>query len=106
MNFDLTKVYSAETAGCLKRGDKVYAADSLAILKDIVEGDCKVEIIDKILDQPSFRFRIKRGNYAFAYLIEEAKEEKWRPFKNIDELTDVWIRITSIPHVANTMPLI
>lgn len=105
MDFDIKKVYSAVNAEELKKGDKVLVADNLAVLKDIVEGDCHVETIERILEQPSFRFKIKRGNYAFAYLVERAAE-KWRPFKGLGELITAWQKKTGVTARPNTMPLI
>lgn len=105
MEFDLTKVYSAETAEELKEGDKVLVADSLAVLKDMVKGDCAVETIERILELPSYRFKTKRGPYAFAYLVERGAE-KWRPFKDLGELITAWQKKTGVTARANTMPLI
>lgn len=100
MEFDIKKVYSAVNAEELKKGDKVICADDLAMLKDLVEQDREGGTIANILDRNAFRFMTNTGEIAaFAYLVERGAE-KWRPFKDIDELEGAWVRKT------NTKPLI
>lgn len=116
MIFDKTKVYTAVNADELKVGDKVYIADNLYDLKYDVENDCNLAVIVDIYDCTfNERFKIKfccnenpdcYAEYSLAYLVERAKEEKWRPFKDIQELIDAWKDKTGVTARANTMPLI
>lgn len=103
MEFDCRKVYGAENAAAIKKGDKVYAADDFAILKDLVNNEGNPDTIKCIRDTANFRFQTEDNkNYAFAYLVAE----KWRPYKDVNELITAWQGKTGITARQNTMPLI
>ncbi len=107
MEFDIKKVYTAVNAEDLKKGDKVICADDLAMLKDLVEQGREGGTITNILDRNAFRFMTNTGEIAaFAYLVERAAEENWRPYKDINELISAWQKKTGITARPNTMPLI
>ena len=90
MKFDKNRVFTALNADELKVGSKVYVADDMARLYYQVdkEKEDDIETIAKILDYHNAnRFaESKYGNvYSLAYLIEEPKEDKYRPYKDGDE---------------------
>lgn len=114
MIFDKSRIYTAVNADELKVNDKVYVSDSLHDLQYDVESECNLAIIQEIRSYDyNKRFRIKfiktgdYDEYALAYLVEQAPEKKWRPFKDTNELIDAWIGKTCmLATTANTMPLI
>ena len=106
MEFDCRKVFGAENADAIKKGDKVYAANDFAILKDLVNNEGNPDTIKCIRDTANFRFQTEDNNYyAFAYLVERAAEN-WRPYKDVNELITAWQKKTGITARPNTMPLI
>ena len=106
MEFDCRKVFGAENADAIKKGDKVYAANDFAILKDLVNNEGNPDTIKCIRDTANFRFQTEDNNYyAFAYLVERAAEN-WRPYKDVNELITAWQEKTGITARPNTMPLI
>lgn len=113
MIFDKTKVYTAVNADELKAGDKVYVADTLYELECDVRNGQNLAVIQEIYAcNCSARFNVHfddyvmSNEYCLAYLVERAKEKKWRPFKDIQELIDAWKIKTGVTARANTMPLI
>ncbi len=110
MKFDFKKVYTAINAEELKDGDKVYVSDSLDDLRDFVENDrLNVEELFDIREENFQRRFLVQGNanaYAFAYLVERAKEKKWRPYESIDEFVSDFIKRFNIACPKYGMPLI
>lgn len=114
MEFDKSRVYTALNADELKVGDKVYVADNLYDLKYDVENDCNLAVIQGIhSDDFNERFKIRfvsgkndEQTYCLAYLVERAKEKKYRPYESIDEFVSDFIKRfnTHCPNYA--MPLI
>lgn len=110
MEFDLTKVYTAVNADDLKPGDKVLVADDIHRLKQLFnfdDGKDVVELKNILPDTEEARFRVlskqqgafeyKYLDFSLAYLIEHVPEKKHRPFKDIQELLDVYDRKVGIP---------
>lgn len=93
MEFDESKVYTALNANDLGVGDKVFTADTISRLYGEVKNGEDIETIDKILpDSEMKRFHTKEG-YApscFAYLVEKAPKQKFRPYKDVSELKSDW----------------
>lgn len=89
MEFDKSKVYTALNADDLRVGDKVFTADTIACLYGEVKNGEDVETIDEILPGSEMkRFLTKEGYVAtcFAYLVEKAPKQKFRPYKDVSEL--------------------
>lgn len=93
MEFDRSRVFTALNADELKAGDIVFATDSIAELKDMVEngnatGSRKIERIGSA--EEAYRFHVKCSGhtlcYNCAYLVKRAEEKKWRPYKDCDEM--------------------
>lgn len=113
MEFDKRKVYTAVNADELKVGDKVYIADNIYDLQHDVENEQNAGFIQEIYPcDTTARFRAKYchselyDEYCLAYLVERAKEKKYRPYESIDEFVSDFIKRfnTHCPNYA--MPLI
>lgn len=97
MEFDKSKVYTALNADEVKVGSKGYFSDSLFYLKEKVSANMPTNTISQIYSESSDR-RFG-GDQIFLnslfYLVEEPVEEKWRPYKDTDEMIhDFCIRFT------------
>lgn len=87
MEFDINRVYSSVNADELKVSSKVIVADSLGLLKRLVELSDKANIhkLTKICDcNAQHRFKVDNGydcEYALCYLLEEPTSLKWTDLK-------------------------
>ena len=87
MEFDKSRVYTIVNADELKVGSKVIVADSLGLLKRLVELSDKANIhkLTKICDcNAQHRFKVDNGydcEYALCYLLEEPTSLKWTDLK-------------------------
>lgn len=113
MEFDKSRVYTALNADELKVGDKVYVADSLSDLKRLVEmnmSDCERKLKAIRKEYENFRFFVKTPNlkvgYNLAYLVERAKEKKWRPYKDTDEMIADYKKRFNVDGSDYELPLI
>lgn len=101
MEFDKSKVYTALNADEVKVGSKGYFADSLRELKDAVEQEDNAayrEIAEIKAADMQNRFSYKQFDFKggecynldfnLFYLVEESKEEKYRPYKDTDEMIE------------------
>lgn len=89
MEFDVNKVYTAVNANELKVGDKVILANDLDTLRKKVINDRSITCINRIASE-EYEYRFYGKNNAefsiLAYLVERAKEDEWRPYKDTDEM--------------------
>lgn len=113
MEFDKSRVYTALNAEELKVGDKVYVADNPCDLELDVKNERDIAVIQEIYPRnTTARFRVRfchsewYDEYCLAYLVERAKEKKYRPYESIDEFVSDFIKRfnTHCPNYA--MPLI
>lgn len=87
MEFDIKRVYTSVNADELKIGSKVIIADSLGLLKRLVELSDKANIhkLIKVFDcNAQHRFKVDNGydcEYALAYLVNEPASLKWTDLK-------------------------
>lgn len=94
MEFDKTKVYTAQNADEIKTGSKGYLADNIAELQRCVfyeDKDYFFTIKGILSEDENYRFLADNysGNevsWNLFYLVEEPKENKCRPYKDIAEL--------------------
>lgn len=93
MKFDKSKVFTTLNADELKVGSKGYFTDNIESLESVVQSEDYLAFgeLEKI-QKPnmSCRFRMKESNTSFNlfYLVEEPKEEKFRPYSNPDEMIE------------------
>ena len=105
MKFDENKVYTIINADKLKPGDKVFVNNDLKHLREMVEDEYNGALLEEIIeikpDDYLSRFKTKNcltGDIlcsTLAYLVEEPEklkipEKHYRPFKNVDELIEIW----------------
>lgn len=92
MEFDKSRVYTSLNADEVKIGSKGYFADSIKVLRDIVEqeyGRGYGEIENITVDYYSSRFKIKDNCcYTLFFLVEEPEEKKFRPYSNPEEMIE------------------
>ena len=92
MEFYLDKVFVSLSADDVKIGSKGYCADSLVKLKTMVENEDELAYgeVTRIHDKHClYRFRIDNIiDKAFFYLVEEFTENKFRPYKDTDEMIE------------------
>lgn len=107
MKFDKSRVYTSLNADELKAGDKVIVADCLDSLKFEVEKGAVIQELESIQNEMNdFRFVIERYQYNLAYLVERAKEKKWRPYKDTDEMIEDYKKRFNVDCPDYVMPLI
>ena len=78
MEFDVSKVYTAVNADELKVGSKVYVADTIKTIREMVENDSdKMDTIECIEpEDEEARFFDGYTHWCLVYLISEPKEKK------------------------------
>lgn len=92
MKFDKSKVYTLLNADEVKDGSEGYFADNLEDLKDIVEHE-RDDYYGKIgsIEAEGYPCRFhKKDKYCYGlfYLLKEPEEEKFRPYKDTDEMIE------------------
>lgn len=107
MEFDKSRVYTALNADELKVGSKVIVADSMFNLRQHVDEDKYIEVLDDIEpDDVIKRFVIDNVRWNLAYLVSEPEEKKlkWTDLKIGDIISDGGISymITGIDTDSNT----
>ena len=89
MKFDQSRVYTALNADELPIGSKCVFADTIQVLKKLVEtsvGLERLKLRNVQDDTNTCRFIDKTGTiFAFAYLIEPPAEPKYKPFESIEK---------------------
>ena len=106
MEYDESRVYTSLNAGELKVGDKVILADNIAALIKLVKFDLNIEELKGIRTiSCNARFEGNALNF-LAYLVERAKEKKYRPYKSIDEFVSDFIKRFNTNCPKYVMPFI
>lgn len=110
MKFDKTKVFTALNADEIKNGSKGYFADTLENMKYVVEHEHS-EYYGKVVEingEPYVsRFRFEdECDYCLFYLVEEPRKEEFRPYKDVDEMVEDFIKRFNVNVPPYAMPLI
>lgn len=88
MDFDKSRVYTALNADELKIGSEVIVADTLHLLKEMVQSNYETSILEKIYcDDCGCRFGTGGSiGFALAYLVSEPEEKvlKWTDLNLLD----------------------
>ena len=108
MEFDKAKVFTALNADEIKNGSKGYFADTLECLKNIVEHERSgfygvVEINEECYVS---RFRLDKTDFCLFYLVEEPRKEEFRPYKDVDEMVEDFMKRFNVNIPPYAMPLI
>lgn len=113
MEFDESRIYTALNADELKVGDKVYVDDNPYDLESDVKNERYIAVITEIYPRnTTARFRVRfchselYDEYCLAYLVERAKEKKYRPYESIDEFVSDFIKRFNTHCPEYGMPLI
>lgn len=88
MKLDLSKIYSAVNVSEVKIGSKGYFSNKISNLETYVNNESALETLTSIRkdDASNFKFGSDTAYWAFFYLVEEPEENKYRPYKNADEM--------------------
>ena len=117
MEFDKSRVYTAQNADELEVGSKVIVADSLQGLKDRVNKSASdedyISRIGSILPETAVhRFKtLWGGEYPLAYLISPPKEPEYKPFSDTDTAFKTitahggWIKQGSVYHFVTGLDI-
>lgn len=113
MEFDKSKVYTGLNADEVKVGSKGFFADTLFYLENYVKNERPLLIVQSINNKTcSRRFHAGDGNkisdnWGLFYLVEEPKEEKYRPYNSDEELIeDFKNRVSSFAYECDFIPSI
>lgn len=111
MEFDKSKVYTALNADKVHIGSHGFVADNINKLKDKVshpDSYIVVSITDILDDTFAGRFMVDADTkgYAFFYLVEEPKENKYCPYLHTDEMIFDFKKRFSHETQSGTIPLI
>ena len=98
----------------MKIRDKGYFADNLSVLKNAVlteDRELFGEITRILADVAPCRFGIKDdesgyGEYGLFYLVEEPKEERFRSYKDTEEMVDRFCRHFNLIPQEHSLPRI
>lgn len=109
--FDKSKVYTALNATDIKVGSKGYFATTIDDLFIAVKNGYPLGKVESIRDDDYIaRFVIRNeGSYDLFYLVEEPQEEKlekFRPYKDTDEMIDHFCRHFELIPQVHCPPLI
>jgi hypothetical protein len=76
--FDKSKMFTALNADELKVGSKVYVAETISTIKELVEEEIYLTTIKEVMPENCMRrFRTAYGSdYPLAYLIQPPEEKK------------------------------
>lgn len=111
MDFDKSKVYTVMTADEVKIGSKGYYADCPKDLEERVNSDDKKHYDTVAIINPSsetYRFNMEKGSasYALFYLVEEPKKERFRSYKDTEEMIDRFYRHFNLIPQEHCLPRI
>ena len=83
MMFNKDRIYTALNADELKVGSVVIGSNNIANLELLVRSDIVTKLLRVEDENKEHRFITERGEYSFAYLVEEPEEEylKWTALK-------------------------
>lgn len=91
MKFDKSKIYTVLSADEVKVGSKGYFGDSLHILREQVRNNKPTSTLLKVShNEEDFEIFCKDDGlgtpFVLFYLVAEPEEEKWRPYKDTNEM--------------------
>lgn len=108
MEFDKAKVFTALNADEVKNGSKGYFADTLEHLKNIVKHERSqfYGVVEINKESCMSRFRLEyKYNFCLFYLAEEPRKEEFRPYKDVDEMVEDFMKRFNVNIPPYAMPL-
>ena len=110
MEFDKSRIYTVVNADEVKLGSAGYFADNIYSLQQAVQQndkECfgKVDCIKGIIT--GFRFVADNGTcFSLFYLVKEQEEKELRPYKDVDEMVEDFMKRFNVNVPPYEMPLI
>ena len=106
MKFNINKAYSALNADKVKIGCKGYFANTISELCKLVESKASSQLLELVTKDKDF-FTAKNGrSYIFFYLVEEPKDNSFRPYKDTDEMINHFCKHFGLKHKNCSLPTI
>ena len=104
--FDDSKVFTSPSSAELKTHSIGYFANTISELHRLVESRASSQLLELATKDKNF-FTAKNGrSYIFFYLVEESKDNSFRPYKDTDEMInhfcshfDLVSSTYSLPHI-------
>lgn len=111
MEFDKSKVFTVLNASEVKIGSKGYFADELTLLKERVSNKSLSyygELTTICLNNRSnYCFEMDNiSNWLLFYLVEEPGKKGFRPYKDVDEMVEDFMKRFNVNVPPYEMPLI
>lgn len=112
MKFDKSRIYTMVNADEVKLGSVGYFADNIYSLQQAVQhGNIDTGYFGKVVDikdiGTGFRFVADNGTcFSLFYLVEEPGKEEFRPYKDVDEMVEDFVKRFNVNVQPYEMPLI
>ena len=110
MEFDKSRIYTVVNADEVKLGSIGYFADNIYSLQQAVQYNEKGYFgkVEDIQDNyTGFRFVADNGAcFSLFYLVEEPGKEEFRPYKDVDEMVEDFVKRFNVNVPPYEMPLI
>ena len=110
MEFDKSRIYTVVNTDEVKLGSIGYFADNIYSLQQAVQYNEKGYFgkVEDIKDNyTGFRFVADNGAcFSLFYLVEEPGKEEFRPYKDVDEMVEDFVKRFNVNVQPYEMPLI
>ena len=110
MEFDKSRIYTMVNVDEVKLGSVGYFADNIYSLQQAVQYNEKGYFgkVEDIKDNyTGFRFVADNGAcFSLFYLVEEPGKEEFRPYKDVDEMVEDFVKRFNVNVQPYEMPLI
>lgn len=110
MEFDKSRIYTVVNTDEVKLGSIGYFADNIYSLQQAVQYNEKGYFgkVEDIKDSyTGFRFVADNGAcFSLFYLVEEPGKEEFRPYKDVDEMVEDFVKRFNVNVQPYEMPLI
>ena len=110
MEFDKSRIYTVVNTDEVKLGSIGYFADNIYSLQHAVQYNEKGYFgkVEDIKDNcTGFRFVADNGAcFSLFYLVEEPGKEEFRPYKDVDEMVEDFVKRFNVDVQPYEMPLI
>lgn len=105
-SFDDSKVFTSPSSAELKIHSIGYFANTISELRRLVESKASSQLLELVTKDKNF-FTAKNGHsYIFFYLVEESKDNSFRPYKDTDEMINHFCKHFGLKHKNYSLPTI
>ena len=106
MEFDESKIFTCKDAKNAVPGSYGYFANTISELCKLVESKASSQLLELVTKDKNF-FTAKNGrSYIFFYLVEEPKDNSFRPYKDTDEMINHFCKHFGLKHKNCSLPTI